>query len=199
MAPERVVTNRHVVNGCARLTLSGAGPAPLSARTLRMDARLDLALLEVPGLRGPAFPFRATPARRGEGVIALGFPLAGLLSTDLKLTRGDVNGLSGLGNDQNVLQMSAPVQPGNSGGPLLDLRGQVLGMVVAKLDAQSVARRTGDIAQNVNFAIKAEPVAAFLRTAGLRPQMGENGGPERSAADIGDDAARSTVMIRCNR
>jgi S1-C subfamily serine protease len=199
VAPERVVTNHHVVNGCTRLTLPGAGPTPLSARILRADARLDLALLEVPGLRGPALAFRAAPARRGEGVIALGFPLAGLLSTDLKLTRGDVNGLSGLGNDQDVLQMSAPVQPGNSGGPLLDLRGQVVGMVVAKLNAQNVARQTGDIAQNVNFAIKGEPVAAFLRAAGLRPQMGDLRGPERGAADIGDDAARSTAMIRCNR
>jgi S1-C subfamily serine protease len=131
--------------------------------------------------------------------VAYGFPLAGLLSSDPKLTRGEVNGLAGLRDDPTQVQISAEVQPGNSGGPLLDMQGNVVGVVVAKLNAQQVARRTGDIAQNVNFAVKGELASAFLRRAGLEPRMAESRGAERSAADVGETAHRSTVFLRCEK
>jgi len=166
----------------------------------RVDAGLDLSLLAVPGNPGPALPFRSGPAvRRGEGVIAYGFPLPGLLSSDPKLTRGEVNGLNGLGDNPAQYQISAAVQPGNSGGPLIDLHGNIVGVVVSKLNAGAVSRRTGDIAQNVNFAVKGAAAAEFLRRAGLSPRMADSTGTEQGAADIGEIANRSTVFIRCER
>lgn len=202
VAPDRVLTNQHVVGGCDRILARAADGRWLAAvPPARVDARLDLALLAVPGDPGPALAFRSGPAvRRGEGVVAYGFPLAGLLSSDPKLTRGEVNGLAGLRDDPTQYQISAPVQPGNSGGPLLDLHGHVVGVVVAKLDAGQVARRTGgDIAQNVNFAVRGDRALDFLRRAGIEPRMAESRGAERGAADVGELAHRSTVFLRCER
>ena len=89
------------------------------------------------------------------------------------------------------------MQPGNSGGPLLDRQGNVVGVVVAKLNAAQVAAHTGDIPQNVNFAIKGGEALDFLRRAGMTPAVGESRGAERSAAEVGEEAHRSTVFIRC--
>ncbi|EHL97766.1 trypsin [Acetobacteraceae bacterium AT-5844] len=199
VATDRVLTNQHVVNGCDRVFIRTADGRMLPAvPPARVDANLDLSLLAVPGNPGPALPFRAEPEiRRGESVIAYGFPLPGLLSSDPKLTRGEVNGLNGLANNPTQYQISAPVQPGNSGGPLLDLHGNVVGVIVSKLNAGVVSQRTGDIAQNINFAVKGTEAVQFLRRAGLTPAMGDSRGTERSAADVGEIANRSTVFIRC--
>jgi S1-C subfamily serine protease len=205
VARDRVMTNRHVVEGCGAVTLRTADGRELHATLppLRSDPRRDLALLAVPGDPGPALAFRPGPPRRGEGVVTYGFPLAGLLSSGPTLTTGEVSALSGLADDQAQMQISAPVQPGSSGGPLLDRRGQVVGVVVAKLNAARIAARMGDIPQNVNFAIKGEEAIAFLREAGLRPTIGAAGSAaaaaERSAAEVGEIAHPSTVMVRCRR
>ncbi len=201
VAPDRVLTNQHVVNGCDKVFIRTADGRMLPAvPPARVDGTLDLALLAVPGNPGPALPFRAQPeVRRGDSVVAYGFPLPGLLSSDPKLTRGEVNGLNGLGNNPNQYQISAPVQPGNSGGPLLDLHGNVVGVIVSKLNAGAVSQRTGDIAQNINFAVKGTAAAQFLQRTGLTPARGDSSGTERSAADVGDIANRSTVFIRCER
>jgi serine protease Do len=201
IANDRVMTNQHVIAGCNRVILrTPAGPWLASTGYVRADAEIDLAVLNVPGLSGPALAFRGAPAvRRGEGVVAYGFPLAGLLSSDPKLTRGEVNGLRGIGDNPNQYQISAEVQPGNSGGPLVDMQGHVVGVVVSKLNAQAVSRRTGDIAQNVNFAVQGQAALAFARRAGVTPRVVESTGPERSTADVGEIAHRSTLFIRCEK
>jgi S1-C subfamily serine protease len=201
VANERVLTNRHVVDGCDRVLVRGPdGRNHAAVPPARTDARLDLAVLAVPGLTGPVLAFRQDPPlRRGEGVVAYGFPLTGLLSSDAKLTRGEVNGLAGLRDNPDQIQISAPVQPGNSGGPLLDMQGNVVGVVVSKLNAQAVAGRTGDIAQNINFAVKGERAAAFLRAAGVSPAAARSDGTDRNAADVGEIAERATMFIRCEK
>ncbi len=201
VAADRVMTNEHVINGCNRVILRTPDGRWLAAQPpARVDAQLDLAVLNVPGLPGPILPIRSGPAvRRGESVIAYGFPLAGLLSSDPKLTRGEVNGLAGIGDNRNQIQISAEVQPGNSGGPLLDMQGNVVGVIVSKLNAQRVAQRTGDIAQNVNFAIRSEAALTFLQRAQVTPRLVASQGAERSAPDVGEIAHRATLFIRCER
>ena len=83
------------------------------------------------------------------------------------MTRGNVSSLLGLMNDPRYLQISAPVQPGNSGGPLVDLAGRVVGIVTAKLDAVAVADATGDIPQSINFAIRPDAASTFLHQQGI--------------------------------
>ena len=201
VARDRVLTNQHVINGCDRVLVRTADGRTLAATPpARVDAQRDLALLAVPGDPGPALTFRRDPpVRRGEGVVTYGFPLAGLLSSGPTLTTGEISALSGLADNQAQFQISAPVQPGNSGGPLLDRQGHVVGVVVSKLNAARIAQRIGDIPQNVNFAVKGTEAAEFLRRAGTPPRMADSRGPERSAAEVGELAHRSTVFIRCER
>lgn len=196
VAPDRVLTNQHVVDGCDRILARTPDGRWLAAvPPARVDAALDLAVLTIPGNPGPVLAFRTAPAvRRGESVVAYGFPLAGLLSADPKLTRGEINALAGIRNDPSNFQISAEVQPGNSGGPLLDMQGNVVGVVVSKLDSRRVEN-----VDNVNFAVKGEAAQAFLRRAGVAFTTAESRGADRSAADVGDIAHRSTVMLRCER
>ena len=197
----RLLTNNHVVEGCGRMMARNAGGTEQTAPVLATDRGRDLALLSVPAGFGPPLTFRSTPeVRRGETVVTYGFPLFGLLSKGPTLTTGDVSALSGLRDNQANFQISAPVQPGNSGGPLLDSNGNVVGIVVAKLNAARIAEITdGDIPQNVNFAVKAGPALDFLREQGVRPRLAPSGGADKGAAAVGDIANPSTVFLQCFR
>jgi serine protease Do len=201
VAPDRVLTNQHVIDGCNRVLVRAADDRWLAATPpARVDREHDLALLAVPGDPGPPLAFRGQPEiRRGEGVVTYGFPLSGLLSSGPTLTTGEVSAMAGLRDNPRQFQISAPVQPGNSGGPLLDRQGHVVGVVVSKLNAQRVAQHTGDIPQNVNFAVKGTEALAFLRSAGVTPLLADSRGAERGAAEVGETAHRSTVFIRCER
>lgn len=200
VAGDRVMTNHHVVEACSRIFVRTADNRTLPVtESPIVDARRDLALLRVAGNPGPVLAFRANPVRRGEGVVTYGFPLAGLLSSGPTLTTGEVSALAGLGDNQQQFQISAPVQQGNSGGPLLDRQGHVIGVIVSKLNAARIAQRTGDIPQNVNFAVKGTEALDFLRRNGVTPVMRESPNGERSAAEIGEQVHPSTVFIRCER
>jgi S1-C subfamily serine protease len=104
--------------------------------------------------------------------------------------------LAGPGNDRRLVQITAPVQQGNSGGPLLDSSGNVVGVVVRKLDALNVALVTGDILQNVNFAISEETARAFLDAHGVSYETGLSV-EEFSPADIASQAQRFTAIVKC--
>jgi uncharacterized protein len=134
------------------------------------------------------------PVRPGDTIVALGYPLSGLLSSDANLSVGNVSALAGLHDDTRYLQISAPVQPGNSGGPLLDASGHLVGIVTAKLDAMRLARFTGDIPQNVNFALKAEVARTFLDSKGITYQTARLD-KQLSPADVGA-IARPFTRVR---
>lgn len=150
-----IVTNHHVIDGCSRLRVNG-----VAVQVRGSDGRSDLALLNAT-LTGPSTSLRAERAAVGEPVAVAGYPLRGLLS-GFNMTTGNLSSLSGMGGDTRLLQISAPVQPGNSGGPVLDSAGNLMGVVVSKLDAIKAAKLTGDIPQNVNFAINANVLRSFL-------------------------------------
>jgi surface antigen len=128
----------------------------------------------------------------------LGYPLSGLLASTANVSVGNVSALAGLADDSRYLQISAPVQPGNSGGPLIDSGGQLVGIVTAKLNAARVARVTGDIPQNVNFALKAEVARTFLDSIGIVYQTLRSK-QQLSPADVGDIARPFTVQIKCQK
>jgi S1-C subfamily serine protease len=117
-----IVTNAHVVSGCTYLRSSRGG----QLGRLAIDEESDLALYIVSAarIRGGKGP------RVGEAVLAIGFPLKGLLSSDPIVTTGMISALAGISNDRRKIQIRAPVQPGNSGGPLLGENGSVVGVVV---------------------------------------------------------------------
>jgi S1-C subfamily serine protease len=200
VAPGRLLTNSHVVEGCSQMRVRTARGAELPATVAARDSERDLALLTVQGEVGPPLTFRAAPeVRRGEGVVTYGFPLAGMLSSGATLTTGDISALSGLRDNQRHFQISAPVQAGNSGGPLLDMGGRVIGVVVSKLNAQRIAQVTGDLPQNVNFAVKGREALEFLQRQGVRPVTAGGGRQGMTPADVGEVAEPSTVLLRCLR
>src|SRR6185437_11393730 len=120
-----------------------------------VDPERDLALLQAPKPVGAVAVFRSDKGRLGENVVVVGFPLSGLLSSQPIVTSGIISALAGMRDNPRELQISAPVQPGNSGGPLFDGSGRIAGIVVATLDTVQLARAIGVVPENVNFAIKA--------------------------------------------
>ncbi len=201
VADGRVLTNNHVINECGRLAIRTSAGQRLPARVVATDRQRDLALLTVAPSVGPPLTFRDRPeVRRGESVVTYGFPLSGLLSSGPSLTTGDLSALSGLRDNPVNFQITAPVNPGNSGGPLLDSQANVIGVVVSKLNAMRTAEMTGgDIPQNVNFAIKGAEALAFLREHGVQPKTSASAGPDKRPPEIGDVAFPSTVYIQCYR
>jgi tetratricopeptide (TPR) repeat protein len=193
-----ILTNAHVVDRCDAITVQFASKKTDAAVMVARDQTNDLALLRVPNPPPAVATFRGTPVRAGDTIVALGYPLPTLLSSSATLTVGYVSALAGFEDDQRYLQISAPVQPGNSGGPLLDASGHLAGIVTSKLNAENVARFIGDIPQNVNFAIKAEVVRAFLDGKGVAYKT-QRSDQQLSPADVGEIALPFTVYVECRR
>jgi S1-C subfamily serine protease len=192
-----VVTNQHVVDGCTG-DIKGnlTGEAPVVLRLVSSDEANDLALLQA------AIPFkefatiRDKPIHPGDSVIAIGYPFHGLLTSDFTVTRGIVSSLSGVLNDTRYLQISAAVQPGNSGGPLLDTGGEVVGMVAAKLNALKFVKATGDIPENVNFAIKTGSLRDFLDNSVVAYQTAD-AKAELKTPEVVRNARAFTLLVSC--
>ncbi len=157
------LTNYHVVKGCTALRVRISGEWQ-EGRTIASDERNDLAVVRVrTAATVPALRFREGKGiRPADPVVVIGFPYAGLLTKSAQVTTGAVSALSGVQDDTRYLQLTAPVQPGNSGGPLLDLSGNVVGIVSARLNKLTVAEATGTLPENINFAIKSGRAREFL-------------------------------------
>lgn len=191
-----IVTNSHVVAACSDITVSTAKRPRIPARLVAHDAQEDLALIKIEAFSKDLAGIRIRP-RLGEAVAVFGYPLTGLLATSGNFTFGNITATAGLEDDPSKLQISAPVQPGNSGGPLLDENGNVIGVVVAKLNAIQTAIATGgDIPQNVNFAVKATVLAGFLSTNNVSFSLG-NSTTRLEPADLAEHAQRMSVLIEC--
>ncbi len=189
VAPKRVLTNNHVVSGCTKaIQVRYPDRRPYTATLSGQDPNNDLVLLQTDMDNLSTAAFETRP-RVGDQVATYGFPYSGVLSPNCTL--GHVTSLTGMKDDTRFLQMSTPVQPGNSGGALLDMSGGVVGVVVAQLSAlpQSVP-------QNVNFAIQPSIVMNFLSVKGVIPKNNTSGA-QRPAYEVCDIAKKFTVQIYC--
>lgn len=189
-----LLTNAHVIEGCTLITVSGH-PAELVASS----NTFDLAAISVSGVSlGTPLPFSSKGVGLNADITIAGYPLYGLLG-GLNVSRGSISALKGLRGDETNLQISAPVQPGNSGGPAVDQYGNVVGVVVSKLDVIEVAELTGgDIAQNVNFAVRGDLAKVFLSSNGIEFTQASEG-----TALSGEALARrlqaATHLVECER
>jgi hypothetical protein len=189
-----VLTNYHVIEGTRSLRGQVDG-REFGLVVIKTDPARDLALLQIQGQAPPPLAFRqGKPLRPGDAVVAVGYPLQGILAHEANVTTGDMSASAGPGGDKKLIQITAPIQPGNSGGPVLDLSGLVVGVAVAKLGVKETYATTGDIPQNVNFAIKGAVAQDFLERNGVVLTLRESG-PEQKPADIGETARQSTVFI----
>jgi uncharacterized protein len=193
-----VLTNYHVIQGCTKIVCH-LGGKPTLLSLAQTDAKNDLALLKLDNPGPPPLKFRdGKSIRSGDGIVVVGYPLQDFLANQAHVTTGTVSAMAGPGNDTRILQITAPVQPGNSGGPLLDTAGNVVVIVLAKLDAIKTAQLTGDLPQNVNFAINAAVARLFLDTNGVEYESASST-KKLEAAEIGDLAKKATLLIVCSK
>lgn len=159
-----VITNNHVISGSKTLTLIRSDGTRISARVAGRDKENDLALLTVdnPQSLPPPLPLRTSAANLGSEVFTIGFPHLDLMGRSPKVTEGIVSSNTGLHDDDRYYQISVPVQAGNSGGPLIDMDGRVIGVVTGKLNALAVFQRSGSLPENVNYAIKSKLITDLL-------------------------------------
>lgn len=198
ISPDTIVTNFHVVNGCAEVRLNKNGGDLGTARVLATSRADDLAALRAEASTKSFLRLRiGAPIKAAEPVLVFGYPLAQALSSAGNTTLGNVTALAGLGDDSRYLQISAAVQPGNSGGPAIDEAGRLMGVVVAKLNALAIARITGDIPQNVNFAIKVGTLASFLEANGIGYTPADVAARELGVTQRAERAEASSIQLAC--
>lgn len=159
-----LITNNHVVKNARKVKVKNSAGV-FNAQVVRVDETNDLALLKVDGRFEP---LNVPPGEvtLGDPVFTIGFPDIQLQGVQPKYTSGQISCLTGLGDDPDQYQISVPVQPGNSGGPLVDSVGSVKGVIVARLDDFAALKSVGSLPQNVNYAIKGSIVRSFIQAGG---------------------------------
>ena len=191
-----LLTNQHVVDG-ARKVFIYSGSQRLPARVVKTDAANDLALLKVSGTFAALPVSSSRRVKLGQTVSTVGFPNPDLQGKSPKLTKGEISSLSGASDDPKYFQISVPVQPGNSGGPLVDAYGNVVGVVTAKLNAGAALAKTGDLPENVNYAVKGTFVMGFLESVPEVAAEMLDPKPRRSRefTEVVSEAEKASVMI----
>ncbi|SPE57234.1 putative TPR repeat [Verrucomicrobia bacterium] len=191
-----LLTSYHVVEQAARIMVQTRS-GPSRAKFVKSDVADDLALLKVEG-KFHALPIVSSgSAQLGEAVFAIGFPNMEIQGVEPKLTRGEISGLCGIQDDPRHFQISVSVQPGNSGSPLVNLRGNVVGMIRLRLDDKKTLELTGALPQNVNYAIKSSCILALVEAV---PELsGRLRKPwtakERGFGDVVKEAQEAAALI----
>lgn len=188
-----VLTNHHVVEKCSSYVVRRPGYAPMDARFVASDAMNDLAVLstDTPQKTLPPLSVRA---RIGESIYVFGFPQSSVLASTGNFTIGNVTATAGMRDDTRMIQISAPIHMGNSGGPVLDQFGNVVGVIRSKATALS----SNDIPQNVNFAIKTTIALNFLEANGIEPPINVRTSDPMDGATLAEKAKEFTVQVACH-
>ena len=190
-----LITNEHVAgNGALVRVVTQDGI--LSARVVKVDSANDLALLKAEG-RFASLPLVSSrDVKLGRTVATVGFPNIGLQGFAPKLAKGEIAALSGAQDDPRYFQISAPVQPGNSGGALVDERGNVVGVVAAKLSAKTTLAASGALPENVNYAVKSSFLLSFLESVPeVAARLREPNLKDRKFEDVVKAAEQAAVLV----
>jgi len=187
------VTNHHVIDGGKRVKIHHAEEL-LDAKIITSSKIADLALLKV-NKEISGLPLSDVEANVGSNIYTIGFPNPRIQGLSPKVTKGVISSSRGLQQDNTVYQIDASIQPGNSGGPICDEAGLVVGVVVSKLNELHIAKITGSLPQNVNYAIKSSEVMALLRSKGINLETGRSGKSEKSGPAAIQDAIAAVGLV----
>jgi serine protease Do len=190
-----ILTNNHVVKDCKNFWMAVPGSPRQVASVIATDETNDLALL-ITDTKQSSVPAFNTRPKVGQNIFVYGFPLTGVLASSGNFTVGNITATAGLNDDTRMVQISAPVQPGNSGGPVMDQNGNILGVLVSKLNALRIAKVTDDIPQNVNFAIKSSIATNFLESNNIYPNTQVSDRPLEST-NLAELSRSFTVRVTC--
>jgi TPR repeat protein len=209
-----LITNQHVTGNATHVRLVTTSGS-ISAKIVKVDAANDLALLKAEGklptaeefldgksetlVRGK---FEALPVAASRGVnlgttvVTVGFPNIGLQGFAPKYARGEIASLSGPQDDPRFFQISVPLQPGNSGGALVEEHGNVIGIVSAKLSASATLSATGELPENVNYAIKSSFLLGFLESVPeVASSLKEPNAANMQSPEVVEKVKRATVIV----
>lgn len=181
-----VLTNAHVVEGCGRMV----SPVLGEARVVAIDKASDLALLSFARHPTAAVTFRSGALKLGEPVLAAGFPLSPVLQNGLNVTTGNLSALAGPVGDRRMIQFTAPIQHGNSGGPLVDRSARLMGLVSASAKAELET-------QNINWAVALATIQSFLDENAVTYELGKEA--PLSPEQIASRARTFTVPLECRK
>jgi TPR repeat protein len=190
-----LITNQHVADkGATVRVLTTAGA--ISAKIVKVDKLNDLALLKAEG-KFTALPVASSRGvRLGSTAATVGFPNVGLQGFSPKLAKGEIASLAGAQDDARHFQISVPVQPGNSGGALVDERGNVIGVIVAKLSQKAALATTGTLVENVNYAVKSSYLLSFLVSVPeVAAKLKEPITADRKFEDVIKDVEQAAVLV----
>ena len=190
-----LISNYHVVKDAAKVQLvTSAGT--ISAKVIRVDAANDLALLKADGRFAPLPIVASRKVQLGSTVATVGFPDPGLQGFSPKLAKGEIAALAGAGDDARYFQISVPVQPGNSGGALVDEHGNVIGIVSAKLNASAALAMSGSLPENVNYAVKSSFLLSFLESVpDVANKLKDPNTKEERFEDVVKEAQAAAVLV----
>ncbi len=190
-----LISNYHVVKDATKVRLlTGAGL--IDAMVAKVDTANDLALLKAGGAFKPLPIAASHTVKLGGTVASVGFPDIGLQGFAPKLAKGEIASLSGAADDPRYFQISLPVQPGNSGGALVDARGNVVGIVAAKLDASIALAATGSLPENVNYAVKSSLLLSFLESVpDVEAKLKEPNSKDEPFEDVVKSAQDAAVLV----
>ncbi len=158
------VTNYHVIAEAKQISIRTYDGQIFPAKLVKYDQKNDLAILKIEATTRGIPIENSSVVKRGASLVAVGFPHIDIQGLEPKVTEGIVSSLKGIKDDPRFFQISAAVQSGNSGGPLLNSSGNVIGIVSAKLGADLIFKETGDLTQNVNYAVKSSYLLLLAST-----------------------------------
>lgn len=171
-----ILTAYHVVENCDRIRVRFSNEEWLDAKLLKHSRACDVALLKISTGTPTHLPLcDVGSVRQGQKVFTIGYPVPGVLGETPKYTEGVISSQTGLTDEASLLQVTVPIQPGNSGGALVNSNGKVVGLITSSAAVKSFFAATGTIPQNVNWAVNADYI---------RPLLGEVGAPFESKAVI---------------
>lgn len=189
-----LVTNHHVIEGCQKVVAHIDG-TEMPVNVVTFDPQNDLALLKGDFRPSTVFPLTNSRPELLQDVYVAGFPFGNQISTSVKVTKGIISSLTGIGNNFSNIQIDAALQSGNSGGPILDELGNVVGVAVAKLDAKFMFDKFGSIPENTNFGIKSNVVKSIMDSNDVNGPT--SNGRAISKSQLGKMITDGTYYISC--
>lgn len=195
VSPSHLVTCWHVVKDAKKVSCEFTDGSVVELSLVVADKANDIAILKMPRTRrfDRVLSLRPKPLKISESIFTIGYPLTSILGQSQKYTEGSISAVSGIDNDVRFYQISAPIQPGNSGGPLVDLNGDVVGITSSGLNALMTAGATGTIPQNVNYAIKVRYLTALLDDNNISYEITGKNVPKDIAVS---NVEKATVLIK---
>jgi S1-C subfamily serine protease len=188
-----LLTNHHVIDGCTSINIIRNGQE-IPVTVLENDEELDLAVLKSELETTPLF-ISSEPLFLMQDIFVAGYPFGDKLSSSLKVTRGIVSSMTGIGSNKNLFQIDAAIQPGNSGGPIYSTDGKVVGVVVSKLNDLSILKEFNVLPENTGFGVKITSATTLLDLAGVPRNSYVNETPLNQ--DLATNVQAATYLIKC--